>query len=106
MTYTDGQSKMPIRRGEVVEFSRTVSEADVYLFAAVSGDSNEDHIDATSAVGQRYGRIAHGAYLVALMSTASAMLHQRHARGYSFRRLRPRPFHPARANRCDSERSL
>ena len=97
MTYTNGRSKMPIRRGEVVEFSRTVSEADVYLFAAVSGDSNEDHIDATSAVGQRYGRIAHGAYLVALMSTASAMLHQRHARatvsaGYDrVRFIRPVP---------------
>jgi acyl dehydratase len=55
-----------------------VSEADVYLFAAVTGDSNEDHIDATSPVARRHGRIAHGAYLVALMSTASALIHQRH----------------------------
>jgi 3-hydroxybutyryl-CoA dehydratase len=71
-------SRVPVRVGDEVQFSHQVSEADVYLFAAVTGDSNEDHIDALSAVGQRYGRIAHGAYLISLMATASSLLHHRH----------------------------
>jgi 3-hydroxybutyryl-CoA dehydratase len=69
---------VPLAVGDRVDFAHRVTEADVYLFAAVTGDSNEDHVDATSAVGRRFGRIAHGAYLIALMSTASSLLHQRH----------------------------
>lgn len=69
---------VPLRVGDEVRFAHQITEAGVYLFAAVTGDSHEDHLDATSAVGRRHGRIAHGAYLVALMATASALIHQRH----------------------------
>lgn len=69
---------VPLKVGDQVRFAHQVTEAAVYLFAAVTGDSHEDHLDATSAVARRHGRIAHGAYLVALMSTASALIHQRH----------------------------
>lgn len=69
---------VPLRAGDQVRFIHQVTEADVYLFAAVTGDSHEDHVDATSPVGRRHGRIAHGAYLISLMATAGALIHQRH----------------------------
>jgi 3-hydroxybutyryl-CoA dehydratase len=69
---------VPLRTGDRVRFDHLVTEAEVYLFAAVTGDSNEDHVDATSPVARRHGRIAHGAYLIALMATAGALIHQRH----------------------------
>ena len=39
---------IPLAVGDQVRLSHQVTEADVYLFAAVTGDSHEDHIDATS----------------------------------------------------------
>jgi 3-hydroxybutyryl-CoA dehydratase len=88
---------VPLAVGDQVRFGHQVTEADVYLFAAVTGDSHEDHVDATSPVGRRHGRIAHGAYLVSLMATAGALIHQRHdvpsvSAGYDrIRFIRPVP---------------
>lgn len=40
---------------------RTVTEADVYSFAAWTGDANQVHTDAEFAAGTRYGqRVVHG----------------------------------------------
>lgn len=69
---------VPLRAGDRVRFTHLVSEAEVYLFAAVTGDSHEDHVDATCTVARRYGRIAHGAYLLSLMASASSLIHDRH----------------------------
>jgi 3-hydroxybutyryl-CoA dehydratase len=56
-------------------FIKTVSEADVVLFAGISGDFSENHTNEQFMSRTRYGtRIAHGALLVAFMSTASARL--------------------------------
>jgi 3-hydroxybutyryl-CoA dehydratase len=45
---------------------RTITEADVMLFAATSGDYHPQHVDAEWASRSRFGkRIAHGALLVA-----------------------------------------
>lgn len=56
-------------------FIKTVTEADVVLFAGISGDFNENHTNERFMSTTRYGtRIAHGALLVALMSTASTKL--------------------------------
>lgn len=87
----------PLKIGDEVVFDHHVTEAEVYLFAAVTGDSHEDHIDATSTVARRHGRIAHGAYLIALMATAGALIHERHdvpsvSAGYDrIRFIRPVP---------------
>lgn len=49
--------------------SRTVTEADIAIFAGLSGDYNQLHTDAVFAASTPYGeRIAHGA-LVFSMST-------------------------------------
>jgi 3-hydroxybutyryl-CoA dehydratase len=57
-----------------VEFSKTISEADVYLFAGVSGDFSPVHMNAQYAATQPIGeRVAHGVLLMGLMSTAATL---------------------------------
>jgi 3-hydroxybutyryl-CoA dehydratase len=46
---------------EVISFGRTVTEADIVAFAALTGDWNPLHTDARYAAGTMFGqRIAHG----------------------------------------------
>jgi 3-hydroxybutyryl-CoA dehydratase len=46
---------------EIVSLGRTVTETDVVMFAALSGDYNQLHTDAEFAKGTAFGeRIAHG----------------------------------------------
>ena len=66
---------IPIRVGDTTEFSKTIGESDVYLFAGITGDFAPNHIDETYMAGTAFGRrIAHGALLVGLMSTCSTRL--------------------------------
>lgn len=59
-----------IRVGDTASFSKTVSEADIYNFAGVSGDFNPIHVDDEFAKGTRFGRrIAHGILTASLIST-------------------------------------
>jgi 3-hydroxybutyryl-CoA dehydratase len=59
-----------IQVGDTAGFSKTVSEADVYGFAGISGDFNPIHVDAEFAKGTRFGqRIAHGILSVSFVST-------------------------------------
>jgi 3-hydroxybutyryl-CoA dehydratase len=54
------------------QYSRTVAESDVYLFAGLSGDHSPNHVDEAFMRATPYGkRIAHGALLVAFMSRCS-----------------------------------
>lgn len=51
-------------------FSKTITEADVVLFAGVSGDTNPVHLDEEFAAGTLFnGRIAHGILTASLIST-------------------------------------
>ncbi len=51
-------------------FSRTVNEADIAMFAGVSGDTNPVHLDEDFAKGTMFkGRIAHGMLGAAMIST-------------------------------------
>ena len=51
-----------LRGGErFVTRGRTVTESDIVMFAALSGDTHPQHTDAEWAAGSRFGeRIAHG----------------------------------------------
>ncbi|CAD6557792.1 MaoC family dehydratase [Paraburkholderia sabiae] len=61
--------------GDSVEFSKTVSEADVYLFAGITGDFAPIHTNAEYMSKSAYGqRLAHGALMVGFMSTASTAM--------------------------------
>jgi len=47
--------------GQTASFAKTVTEADIVLFAGVSCDTNPVHLDQTFAAGTMFkGRIAHG----------------------------------------------
>jgi acyl dehydratase len=60
--------------GQVVTFSKTVAECDVYLFAGITGDLSPNHVNEQFMRSTQLGhRIAHGALLVGYMSTASTM---------------------------------
>lgn len=63
------------RVGDTVQFSKTVTETDVVLFAGISGDFSPNHTNEAFMQKSVYGRrIAHGALLVGFMSTASAQM--------------------------------
>jgi 3-hydroxybutyryl-CoA dehydratase len=54
-------------------FSKTITEADIVLFAAVSGDSNAVHINEEFAQTTAFkGRIAHGMLSASVISAAIA----------------------------------
>lgn len=60
--------------GDVAEFSKTITEADVVLFAGVTGDLNPAHVDQVWAEGTRFkGRIAHGMLSAGLISAVLGM---------------------------------
>jgi 3-hydroxybutyryl-CoA dehydratase len=55
--------------GQSAELSRTVTEADLVLFAGVTGDFNPLHVDETAAARSRFGgRVAHGLLSAGLVS--------------------------------------
>jgi 3-hydroxybutyryl-CoA dehydratase len=59
--------------GMSASFSKTITEADIVLFAAVSGDNNAVHINEEFARGTRFGgRIAHGMLSASVISAAIA----------------------------------
>ncbi len=59
-----------IAAGQAAEFSKTVTEADVVLFAGITGDFNPAHVDAVAAAEGRFGeRIAHGMLTASFIST-------------------------------------
>ena len=67
----NGQKNMDaLDIGMVEKFTKTVTEADVYAFAGVTGDFYSIHVDEEFAKQTRYGaRVAHGALLVGFIST-------------------------------------
>jgi acyl dehydratase len=64
--------------GETAEFSKTLTETDLALFSAISGDFDPIHVDEAHARTTPFGRrIAHGILSMALLSTVSAMISRR-----------------------------
>lgn len=60
--------------GDGAEFTKTVSESDVYQFAGITGDFSPNHVNQQYMEKSRYGkRMAHGALLVGFMSTVSTL---------------------------------
>ncbi|MGD9010646.1 MAG: MaoC family dehydratase, partial [Desulfobacteraceae bacterium] len=52
------------------EFSKTISEADIYMFAGITGDLNPFHVNEAYAKQTFFkGRIAHGMLLAGFIST-------------------------------------
>lgn len=61
--------------GDSVTFAKTLSESDVYMFAGITGDFAQIHINAEYMKHTNFGkRVVHGVLVVGLMATASTML--------------------------------
>lgn len=59
-----------LKEGMSAVFSKTITEADLLMFAGVSGDTNPIHLDQDFASRTIFeGRIAHGILTAALIST-------------------------------------
>jgi 3-hydroxybutyryl-CoA dehydratase len=64
-----GKTISEIKIDDSAEFSKTISEADIYLFAGVTGDLNPAHINEEYAKNTFFkGRIAHGMLLAGFIS--------------------------------------
>ena len=60
--------------GARTEFTKTVGETDVYMFAGITGDFSPNHVNQAYMEKSQWGRrMAHGALLVGFMSTVSTM---------------------------------
>lgn len=56
--------------GQSSSYAKTITDADIVLFAGVSGDTNPVHLDDEFASKSRFGhRIAHGMLSAAFIST-------------------------------------
>lgn len=65
-----GKTICELRVGDAAFFEKTITDADVLLFAGVSGDMNPVHIDETYAKQSIFKhRICHGGLVSALFST-------------------------------------
>jgi 3-hydroxybutyryl-CoA dehydratase len=65
---------MELIPGQAAEFTKTVTETDVVLFAGITGDLNPAHVDEPAAARGRFGgRVVHGMLTASFISTVLAM---------------------------------
>ena len=70
----NGKTISQLKVGDSAEFSKTISEADVYLYAGVSGDLNPAHINEAYAQNTFFKtRIAHGMLSAGFISAVLGM---------------------------------
>ena len=73
MNEMNGYDIEDIKVGMAASFAKTVTEADIILFAGASGDNNAIHINEEFARGTPFGgRIAHGFLTASVISAAIA----------------------------------
>lgn len=74
MKRLEGLTIHDLEIGQAAEFTKTISESDVYGFAGITGDFNPVHVDRVAAEASMFeGRIAHGMLTAALISTVIGM---------------------------------
>jgi acyl dehydratase len=72
-----GRTVADIPLGLKTRVSKTVSESDVYLFAGITGDFDQNHVDEEYCKTTSFGRrIAHGALVLGYTSAASTKILQ------------------------------
>ena len=73
MNALNGYDIEDIQVGMSATFAKTITEADIVLFAAVSGDNNAVHLNEAFAQTTAFkGRIAHGMLSASVISAAIA----------------------------------
>jgi acyl dehydratase len=69
-----------LKVGETAEFSKTVTETDLAMFSAISGDFDPIHVNEDYAAKSPFGkRIAHGGLVLGLLSSCASMMSKRSA---------------------------
>ena len=65
-----GKTIEQLQVGDTAQFSKTVSESDIYLFAGITGDLNPAHVNEDYARNTYFEtRIAHGMLTASFIST-------------------------------------
>src|SRR4051812_9429134 len=73
MNELNGYDIEDLKPGMGATFSKTITEADIVLFAGVSGDNNAVHVNEEFAATTLFGgRIAHGFLAASVISAAVA----------------------------------
>lgn len=73
MNEMNGYDVEDLKVGMRATYSKTITEADIVLFAGVSGDNNALHVNEEFAATTRFGgRIAHGFLTASVISAAVA----------------------------------
>ena len=73
MNDQNGHDIEDLQPGMAATFSKTITEADIVLFAGVSGDNNAVHVNEEFAATRPFGgRIAHGFLTASVISAAVA----------------------------------
>jgi len=73
MNQLNGYDVEDLRVGMSASFSKTITEADLVLFAGVPGDNNAMHVNEEFAAATSFGgRIAHGMVTASVISAAIA----------------------------------
>lgn len=73
MNELNGHDIEDLKIGMTATFAKTITEADIVLFAGASGDNNAVHINEEFACGTQFkGRIAHGMLTASVISAAIA----------------------------------
>lgn len=69
-----GRNFNEINIGDKAEFSKTITEAEIVLYAGLTGDFNPIHMDAEFAKKSRFGeRVAHGTITLGLIAPIIGM---------------------------------
>ena len=69
-----GKTIDALKVGDAAEFTKTVTETDVYLYAGITGDLNPAHINQSYAAGTFFkGRSAHGMLTAGFISSILGM---------------------------------
>jgi acyl dehydratase len=69
-----------LKIGETAEFSKTITETDLAMFSAITGDFDPIHVNEDYAAKSPFGkRIAHGGLVLGLLSSCASMMSKRSA---------------------------
>ncbi len=62
-----------LKIGETAEFSKTITETDLAMFSAITGDFDPIHVNEDYAAKSPFGkRIAHGGLVLGLLSSCAS----------------------------------
>ena len=87
--------------GEEASFTKTITEGDISMFAAMTGDFNPLHMDEDYAKNTRFGtRIAHGGVAQGLVNTVLGDLLGPGVNGVEFKNKYLAPVYPGDTITC------